>query len=133
MITAQPTLYAYSMKIKLSSVQAPTASLFPSAEDMVLSSRKFDALENAISSANVLVSGIMNTLNTNTPEKYKMVTEVNPKFSGSEAISEDWAPNEVAKLWIYNRAEYDTRKTGKILAIGLAQLIEVTGDPVFLN
>ena len=137
MTTTSPTLYKYAMNIKLSSVEpSPMNLVFPHIEDMVLSSRKFDKLEEAVDSANRLVGEITGTLNLAVSgEKYKMVAEINPRFTGKETISKDWGANEVAKLWIYDKILHEAKKgtTGNILAIALTQLLEIPGDSVLLN
>lgn len=132
-----PIMYKYAMNIKLSMVEpSPMTIVFPHVEDMVLSSRKFDKLDDAVDSANRLVGEITSTLNLAvSSEKYKMVSEINPKFTGKETISKDWGANEVAKLWIYDKVSHEAKKEakGNILAIALAQLLEIPGDPVMLN
>lgn len=134
MIT-QPTKYRYAMNIKLSQVgKTPANSVFPSVEDMVLSSKVFEEFDKAVQSANELVAEVTATLNTSVAiDKYKVISEINPKFSGKETISKDWANNEVAKLWIIDKIRQEANSPGPIFAVALAQLIEVPGDPVSLN
>lgn len=134
MTTTTPVKYRYAMNIKLSQVGVtPANALFPNVEDMVLSSRHFDEFNVAVESANELVAEITTTLNTSVAiEKYKMISEINPKFSGKETISKDWGNNEVAKLWIVDKIRQE-KQPGPILAVALAQLLEVPGEPVSLN
>lgn len=122
------------MNLKMNQVNnTPANLLFPSIEDMVVSSKHFDAFDEAVESANEFVGEMTNTLNTCAQlDKYKMISEINPKFTGKETISKDWANNEVAKLWIVDKIRQETGG-GPIHAIALAQLLEVSGDPVVLN
>lgn len=134
MTLTTPVRYRYAMNIKLSQVGVtPATTLFPNVEDMVLSSRHFDEFDKAVESANELVAEITSTLNTSVSlEKYKMISEINPKFTGKETISKDWANNEVAKLWIVDKIRQE-KQPGPILAVALAQLLEVPGEQVSLN
>lgn len=132
--THQPVRYRYAMNIKLSHVgKTPANLLFPSVEDMVLSSKHFEEFDKAVDSANNLVAEITSTLNTSVElDKYKMISEINPKFSGKETISKDWGNNEVAKLWIIDKIRQETQP-GPMFAVALAQLLEVHDEPVALN
>jgi hypothetical protein len=98
---------------------------------MIISSKHFEDFDLAVQSVNALVAELTATLNTSAEElKYKMISEINPKFSGKETISKDWGNNEVAKLWIID--DLRVQKT-PMFAVALAQLLEVQGDPVLLN
>lgn len=129
-----PTKYRYATNLKLSQIgETPVNMFFPSVEDMVMSSREFSDFEEAVSSANEFVAEL--TLNINVCAgvgKYKMISEINPTFSGKETISKDWAPDEVAKLWIIDAVKQAARP-GPMLAVALTQLLQVPLDPVFMN
>ena len=129
-----PVKYRYAMNVKLSQVGAtPAALLFPHVEDMVMNSKHFVEFDAAVLSVNELVSELTNTLNTSVKlDKYKVISEINPKFSGKETISKDWAPQEVAKLWIIDKIKQEVNSQ-QILAVALAQLIEVPSEPVSVN
>lgn len=131
MTFSTPTKYKYAMNLKLSQIGATPANLlFPHVEDMVLSSKHFEEFDHAVKSANELVGELTVTLNESVKiEKYKMISEINPKFTGKETISKDWGTNEVAKLWIVDKIRQETMP-GPILAVALAQLLEVPGEPV---
>ena len=131
---ATPVNYRYAMNLKLSQVlgEAPIASLFPSIEDIVFSSREFKEFDEAVNSANLFVSEMTRTVNGMAKvEKYKMISEVNPKFTGKETISKDWASNEVAKLWIIDAIRQE-QFPGPMLAVGLTQILEVPQECVLL-
>jgi hypothetical protein len=127
-----PTKYRYAMNLKMSQIgSTPANVLFPHVEDLVLSSKHFEEFDHAVKSANELVGELTSTLNTSVKrEKYKMISEINPKFTGKETISKDWENNEVAKLWIVDKIRQETMP-GPILAVALAQLLEVPGEAVF--
>jgi hypothetical protein len=129
---ATPVNYRYAMNLKLSQIhgEAPTAVIFPSVEDIVFSSREFKEFDEAVNSANMFVSEMTRTVNVMAKlEKYKMISEVNPKFTGKETISKDWDSNEVAKLWIIDALRHE-KFPGPMLAVGLTQILEVPQDMV---
>lgn len=131
MTLSTPTKYRYAMNLKMSQIgETPANVLFPHVEDLVINSKHFDEFDHAVKSANELVGELTGTLNTSVKlEKYKMISEINPKFTGKETISKDWGSNEVAKLWIVDKIRQETTP-GPILAVALAQLLEVPGEPV---
>lgn len=131
MIT-EPIRYAYALNVKLSllSGQVDLHALFPSVDDVVLTSREFDQLEDALRSANQLTGSITSHLSLPT-RPLMVVSEVNPRFSQKETLSTDWAPNEVVKLWVVDKRSYEERAT--LNAVGLTQLMEVAGPAVPLN
>ena len=129
---ASPMRYRYAMNLKLNQVQgeAPTDVFFPSIEDMVFSSREFAEFDEAVNSANLFVSEMTRTVNGMAKiEKYKMISEVNPKFTGKETISKNWDSNEVAKLWIIDAIRQE-KFPGPMLAVGLTQILEVPQELV---
>lgn len=126
-----PIKYKYAMNVKLSAIgSTPVNLLFPNIEDLVLGSKLFDEFDLAVASVNGFVSELTETLNTSVKlDKYKMISEISPRFSGQETISKDWGPNEIAKLWIVDKNRQEAAK-GPIPAVALAQLLEISGDPV---
>jgi hypothetical protein len=120
--------FRYTLNVKLGKVAKPAAldCLFPSVEDIVLSSREFiDAAEASTSMANVMAEfckGLNAAMKT---EKYALFSEINPTISSKETISKDWKPNELAKLWIIDASSKLQSKA--IHALGLGQLLEI--DP----
>jgi hypothetical protein len=131
MTLSTPIKYRYAMSMKLSQLGATPANfLFPHIEDLVISSKHFEEFDDAVKSVNALVDELTGVLNTSMKfEKYKMISEINPKFSSKETISKDWGNTEVAKLWIVDKIRQETTP-GPILAVALAQLLEVPGEAV---
>ena len=132
-MTIEPIVYKYALNVKLSQVPAktPLNATFPSVEDLVISSRKFDKFEDAVQSANKLVSSVATALNIAVEkEQFKMISEINPRFSGKATISQDWGSNEIAKLWIVDDLRTAEQKAKGIRAVGLGQLLEIPGEPV---
>jgi hypothetical protein len=129
---ATPVNYRYAMNLKLNQVHgtAPTQPFFPSIEDIVFSSREFREFDEAVQSANMFVAEVTRTANDMAKlEKYKMISEINPKFTGKETISKNWDSNEVAKLWIIDAARQE-KYPGQMLAVGLTQILEVPQELV---
>lgn len=134
MMLATATKYKYNTNVKLSQIHgsSPAHTVFPNIEDMVMSSRNFDDFQEAVDSANAFVAELATVINGPNQDKFKMLSEVNPKFTGKETISKDWGPDEVAKLWIIDSARQD-RANGPMLAIALTQLLEIQDDHVLVN
>lgn len=136
MTTIEPIQYKFAVNVKMSQVPAktPFSDLFPHVEDLVISSRKFEKFEEAIARANKLITGMTAALNVAVDkQQFKMVSEINPRFSGKPTISQEWMLNEVAKLWIVDEARSKMDKQGGMRAVALTQLLEVPGDPVPLS
>jgi predicted choloylglycine hydrolase len=134
MMFATPVRYRYATNLKLSSIgRTPVSSVFPNIEDIVMSSREFTDFNEAVTSANEFVAELTVSMNTATAaDKYKMISEINPRFTGKETISKDWADLEVAKLWIID-AVRQASHPGPMLAVALTQLLEVPETPVAMN
>ena len=134
-MSAFDTKYRYSMNVKLAHIGGPTAvsSLFPNVEDLVMSSKIFDDLQQAVTSANDLNTQIMFSLNAAVnEERYGIMSEINPKHSNKETLSKEWGDTEIAKIWIIDRI-LQQEKPGPIKAVGLAQVLEVQSQPTTLN
>lgn len=131
----EPSSYIYAVNVKLSQISANTvvSAMFPNIEDLLLNSKSFDKFEDAVDSSNKLIAELVASLNATVKvEQFASLSEINPKLSGTETISKDWAPEEMAKLWIIDQLARK-EKTDPIRAVGLAQLLEVPGNPVRLN
>ena len=131
----EPIKFSYTMNVKLNHVHGNTfvSSVFPHVEDLLLSSKRFETIENAIKSATTLNLEVAQSLNAAVREdRYGLISEVNPKHSNEKTISVDWAPNEFAKIWIIDKIE-QKKNPGPIRAVGLSQIIEVADAPVTLN
>lgn len=134
MMLATTKKYKYAANVKLSQIPgaSPAHAVFPNIEDMVMSSRHFDDFQEAVDSANGFVAELTSVINGPNQEKFKMLSEINPRFTGKETISKDWGPNELAKLWIVDSARQE-KGGGPILAIALTQLLEIQDEHVLLN
>jgi hypothetical protein len=131
----EPVKFSYTMNVKLNYVNGKTLvnCVFPHVEDLVLSSKRFDTLENAIKSATDLNSEVVQSLNAAVREdRFGLFSEVNPKHSNEKALSVEWASNEIAKIWIIDKIQHKANP-GPIKAVGLAQIIEVLDPPTTLN
>lgn len=135
MSTMSPIMYMYGLNLKFKYIPKGTgvSDIFPNVEDFVLQSKRFETFEAAVSSAKGLVTDVMEHINEIAPEnaKYKQITELNPVHGGQPTISKEWARNEIAKLWIIP-AEADLTGTTPVVAIGMAQVVEVESDPVLV-
>ena len=133
-MNVEPILFKFAVNVKMSQVPTKTgiSTMFPHVEDLIISSRKYDKFEDAISGANKLISGMTAALNAAVEKpQFKMVSEINPRFSGKTTLSQEWGLNEIAKLWIVD--EERTKEKKGMRAVALTQLLEVHGDPVSLN
>ena len=131
----EPTKYRYAMNVKLNQVAGATlvSEVFPSVEDVAFSSRDFDKFEEAVDSTNTIVAEVSKALNRAVRvEQYGVISELNPKITGKETISKDWGANEMAKVWIVDQIAQKATP-GPIRAVGLAQLLEINGEPVLVN
>ena len=90
----------------------------PGVSTITLVSRDFISYDECIGSCKKLMDDFLERFSS-ISEKYKMGSEVNPLYSGQATLSKDWAPGEVARLWIYDR---EMEKAGQIHAIGLARI-----------
>lgn len=127
--------YRYAMSVKLTQIKGSTliATLFPHAEDMLMNSRDFDLFDDAVNSTTKLVTDVKDSLNLAVAsEQFGIMSELNPKLSGKETISKEWATNELAKVWIIDQVEQLKNPTA-LKAVGLAQLVEVPGSTVLLS
>jgi hypothetical protein len=129
-----PMKFDYGLNIKLNMAgpdrRIAIGEVFPSIEDLVVKSREFDTFEAAVDSANGLMTDIAGKLNAAVGDNaFKIATELNPRLTGQQTLSQDWHVQEIAKLWIVPQAADPT--AGKpIRAIGLCRVSEVLSDPV---
>ena len=120
--------YQFAMNVKISQagvIPQALAEIFPGLEDLVLSSKTFDTLQAAVESCNGVLGDLTKALNeAQGAQKFKLLSEVNPKHSGQPTISKDWGSNEIAKIWVVDN-DVDPSNGKPIHALGLAQLVEV--------
>jgi hypothetical protein len=134
MNTVEPIRYRYAASIKLSNLVKTSVNLFfPTVEDIIVQSKLFDKFDDAVASANLFSAELIKTLNDNvTKEHYTTISELNPKLTNKETLSNDWGIDEVAKIWIIDK-NAPKITPGPIRAMGLVQLVEVYGTLVLLN
>jgi hypothetical protein len=133
--TVEPIQYRYSMNVKLNAVKGRTLvnSVFPNVEDLMLTSKDFENLDQAVQSANLLNTEIVLSLNEAVrEERYGILSEINPKHSNQETISKDWGPNEIAKIWIVDKIA-QKENPGPIKAVALAQVVETHTESVLVQ
>jgi hypothetical protein len=125
------------MNVKLSYVPAQTLiyNIFPSAEDLMFSSKSFDDFELAVESSNRIANQLKNVLNEAvSSDRYRIMSEVNPSRSSSEDLksTSNWLENEIAKIWVIDDMA-EINPSGAIHAIALSQLLEIPVVNVTLN
>lgn len=122
--------YQYVMNAKLSKIgNTPATSLFPNVEDIIMSSKTFEEFDDTVNSANAFCTEFTLTANKAAGvERYGMVSEINPKNSGQETISKQWAMNELAKIWVVDKLR-QAEKPGPVNAVSLTQIIELPDTP----
>lgn len=136
MTTIEPIKYKYGLNLKLNHAGVKTAvnQVFPSVEDLMVSSTKFDDLESCLRSLSQLNQELILSLNTALDlERYGMLTEMNPKYGEQATISKEWGQNEIAKVWIVDKIRRTEDPSAPIKAISLSQVLEVHGEPEMLN
>jgi hypothetical protein len=129
----QPKKFKYGLSVKLHLLKANTAvnSVFPRVEDFVLSSKQFDDLETAIQSVNILTTELTYTLNKAIDqEKFGIISE---SREDETPLTHEWDETAVAKIWIVDKEAQAANKTGGVRAIGMAQIVHVLEDPIYLN
>lgn len=132
MSSIEPIKYKYNMNVKLNQVPGRTlvASVFPHAEDLMISSKNFEDFESAVASVGKLTEEIVLSLNTAIDhERYGVLSEVNPARSGQETLSKEWGAHEIAKVWVIDKIR-QAESPGPIKAIGLAQVVETHEEMV---
>lgn len=134
-MTTSHVKYRYSMSLKIGHLvgRTPIQSVFPNPEDIIISSKHFDEFEQAVTSANALVTEMALNVNASiNEERYGLISEVNPSRSGQETISKDWGDAELVKLWVIDKIHRE-ENPGPIKAVGLAQILEVPAQPMTVN
>lgn len=97
--------------------------LLPGVSTITLVSRSFLSYDECVSSCRQLMDDVTDRLNEASAGIFKLGSEVNPLYSGSPTLSKDWAPGEVARLWIYDQS---MEKSGQIAAMGQARIFGST-------
>jgi len=131
----EPTKYMFSANIKLSQVPGNTllSHVFPSIEDFLVSSKKYDDPKDAVLSANRFNKEICVSLNHAVgADRYDCFVEYNPAQTNEDTISTDWGVNELVKVWIIDKIE-QKRNPRPLKAVGLCQVLEIYGSSTTLN
>lgn len=122
MIDLTEASFAYHATLKLKELPTCKAQdAFPGVTDLAVNSRLFNDYTECVSSVKELMDDVMKDVNSKTKRghKYTVSSEVNPTHSGVETRSKDWAPNEVARLWIFEKKQL---KQQNIYAVGQASI-----------
>lgn len=106
----------------MGAVPPALADIFPHADDVVIKSVEFDDMLSAVTSCTTMLSDVIAAVNhTANEDKFRLVSEVNPNISGLSTISKEWAPDEIAKLWVI-KTSIDMSTVKTINAYGKAQV-----------
>lgn len=118
-------MFNFLIKLNFSvmGVMPPALSdIFPHADDVVIKSVEFDDMLSAVTSCTTVLSDVVAAVNHAANEdKFRLVSEVNPNISGLSTISKEWAPDEIAKLWVI-KTSVDMNSAKMINAYGKAQV-----------
>lgn len=124
--------FAYNATIKLTELPASKASsAFPGITDLAVNSRHFSTYLECVTSVSNLMKDVVDDANVRQAEvELTLTTEVNPEHSGIEVRSKDWATDELARIWIF-----DKKDEGKnsIRALGQARIFAMARQEISLN
>jgi len=96
--------FAYNATIKISEVGASKAlALFPGVTDVSLNSRTFSTYVECANSVKHLMEDVARAASNETIE-FAVTSEINPAHTGVETRSKDWADDEVARLWLFDKS-----------------------------
>jgi len=116
--------FAYSATIKLSELQGGTAQVnFPGVSDVAVNSRSFDSYVECVTSAKSFMEDVVKDVNEAGEIKLTVSAEVNPLHSGIDTRSKDWGSDEMARLWIFDKAQEGARA---IHALGQARIFALS-------
>lgn len=97
--------FKYSVVLRvLPDAKLELTELLPHAQEVSLSSRTFINYNECVTSCKGLLQDIVATMNDG-DRVFKVGAEVNPIFSGQPTLSKDWFESEVARFWIYDKAQ----------------------------
>lgn len=122
MIDLTDANFAYHATLKLKELPTCKAqTAFPGVTDLAVNSRMFTNYIECVSSVKQLMDDVVKDVNQKTKRghKYTVTSEVNPAHSGVETRSKDWAADEVARLWIFEKKQM---KEQNIYAVGQARI-----------
>lgn len=120
MIDVNSSSFAYSATIKLNELPGGTAQVnFPGVTDVAVNSRTFGSYVECVTSAKSFMEDVVKDVNEHGAIKLTVSAEVNPLHSGADTRSKDWQPDEMARLWIFDKAQEGARA---IHALGQARI-----------
>lgn len=83
-------------------IETPGLTFFPSAAEISFTSKVFNDYATCIRSCKCLIEDMARDFNNQElNHRFKIGTEVNPKWSGIATVSTEWEDLEVAKFWVY--------------------------------
>lgn len=118
--------FSYMVSIKLSLSNNSMNLLqneYPGATDMTLASRDFADYSGCVTSCKQLMDDLCAKANAAATAKqtYKISSEINPVHTGVATLSTDWAPAELARIWVFDA---EMEKSRQIQAIGQARVFK---------
>lgn len=96
------------------------AELFPNISEMSLVSKLFSDYTQCAVSCKGLLEDVMSAFSSEGTQ-YKLASETNPKFSGQPTVSVDWDEHELARFWVFDKAQ--EKKGAKISAVARASIL----------
>jgi hypothetical protein len=114
--------FAYHATLKLKELPACTVqAAFPGVTDLAVNSRHFTNYVECINSVKGLMDDVVKGVNTSAKRgtKFTVSSEINPAHTGVETRSRDWGPDEIARLWIFDKKQV---KSQNIIAVGQARI-----------
>jgi hypothetical protein len=117
--------FAYHASIKLQELPACNVQeAFPGVCDLAVNSRAFTNYIECVTSVKGLMDDVVKNVNGKSKRgaKFTVSSEVNPLHSGIETRSKDWGPDELARLWIFDKKQ---AKSQNIYAVGKARIFAV--------
>lgn len=112
--------FAFSATIKLADMPKCRANAtFPGVADLAVNSRNFNSYTECVNVAKAFMDDVVKDANSQNTIELTVSAEVNPVHSGVETRSRDWADDELARLWIFDKSQEGSKS---IHAIGQARI-----------
>jgi len=120
--------YNAVLKRETEDFQSDLLELFPNVSEISFQSRNFVQYGDAVKSCKKLMEDMVKGLNDSAEaKKYKVGAEVNPEHTGTSTLSKDWAENEVARFWVYDKAMEGSGK--QIVAVCKSSIYAIPAEP----
>jgi hypothetical protein len=124
--------YQFAVSLKFENIRDADIrlGLTKSPHSILMTSRKFEFLDEAIASCDGTISSVCDYVNAHFEKAhYRVVAEINPEISGLETFSIDWEENELSKLWIIGIDEdLFAENAEPIKALAFANIIETSKE-----